>query len=182
MKTISIRQPWADLIVKSGAKQVENRTWKSLYRGPVYIHAGLKVDMQGYAFAEEMGIADLPSPDKIDKGGIIASAEMTDCVTSHGSGWFTGPFGFVLKDVRSFPLIKLPGKLSFFNVPASLMIWKHDADSFYTAGSREGENISQSRIGYISGFCPICEERFREDGLCPECSKAFGPQFRSDDE
>jgi hypothetical protein len=34
MKIISIRQPWASLIV-SGLKDVENRTWRTRYRGRV---------------------------------------------------------------------------------------------------------------------------------------------------
>jgi len=38
MKIISIRQPWAALIV-SGIKDVENRTWPTRYRGQLLIHA-----------------------------------------------------------------------------------------------------------------------------------------------
>jgi ASCH domain-containing protein len=43
MKIISIRQPWASLIV-SGAKDVENRTWPTRYRGPVLVHASQRAD------------------------------------------------------------------------------------------------------------------------------------------
>ena len=43
MKILSIRQPWAALIVH-GFKETENRTWSTSYRGPVLIHAALKVD------------------------------------------------------------------------------------------------------------------------------------------
>jgi hypothetical protein len=43
MKVISIRQPWASLIV-IGAKDVENRTWPTRYRGPVLIHASQRAD------------------------------------------------------------------------------------------------------------------------------------------
>jgi hypothetical protein len=38
-KALSIRQPWAHLIV-AGIKQIENRTWTTRYRGPLLIHAG----------------------------------------------------------------------------------------------------------------------------------------------
>lgn len=38
MKVLSIQQPWAHLIV-SGCKDVENRGWKTDYRGPLFIHA-----------------------------------------------------------------------------------------------------------------------------------------------
>jgi hypothetical protein len=40
MRTLSIRQPWAWLIV-NGHKPVENRDWATSFRGPVLIHAGL---------------------------------------------------------------------------------------------------------------------------------------------
>jgi hypothetical protein len=43
MKIISIRQPWADLIV-NGSKNIENRSWPTSYRGPVLIHASLNAN------------------------------------------------------------------------------------------------------------------------------------------
>ena len=45
MKVLSIRQPWAWAIV-AGFKPVENRTWKTGYRGPLLIHAGLREDVE----------------------------------------------------------------------------------------------------------------------------------------
>jgi hypothetical protein len=39
LKAISIRQPWAWLIV-NGYKDIENRIWAAKLRGPVLIHAG----------------------------------------------------------------------------------------------------------------------------------------------
>lgn len=38
MKTITIKHPWAQLICM-GIKDVENRTWKTNYRGRLLIHA-----------------------------------------------------------------------------------------------------------------------------------------------
>ena len=40
LKAISIRQPWAWLIV-NGYKDVENRVWFAKLRGRVLIHAGV---------------------------------------------------------------------------------------------------------------------------------------------
>lgn len=37
-KAISVRQPWADLIVR-GIKNIENRKWTHRYRGPLLIHS-----------------------------------------------------------------------------------------------------------------------------------------------
>lgn len=41
MKTISIRQPFASLICR-GIKTIENRSWKTNYRGKLLIHASGK--------------------------------------------------------------------------------------------------------------------------------------------
>lgn len=38
MKALSIKQPWASLIAH-GIKNIENRTWKTHFRGRIYIHA-----------------------------------------------------------------------------------------------------------------------------------------------
>ena len=43
MKAISIRQPWAWLIV-NGYKDVENRTWYTSHRGPLLICASKALD------------------------------------------------------------------------------------------------------------------------------------------
>jgi hypothetical protein len=42
MKTLTVRQPWASLIV-TGAKDVENRSWPTSYRGTLLIHAGVRL-------------------------------------------------------------------------------------------------------------------------------------------
>lgn len=41
MKTITVKQPWASLIVE-GIKDIENRTWKTNFRGRVLVHAAAK--------------------------------------------------------------------------------------------------------------------------------------------
>jgi len=38
MKAITLTQPWATLIA-IGAKQIETRSWRTFYRGPLAIHA-----------------------------------------------------------------------------------------------------------------------------------------------
>jgi hypothetical protein len=50
---LSIRQPWASLIV-AGLKPVENRSWRVRYRGPLLIHAGQRVDVDGLALARDL--------------------------------------------------------------------------------------------------------------------------------
>jgi hypothetical protein len=110
VKALSIRQPWAYLIV-AGHKDIENRTWRGHYRGRFLVHAPQSISQSGVAFAERMGItlpADLP------RGGIVGSVEMVDCVQAHASPWFEGPFGFVLRDAKALPFQPCLGRLSFF--------------------------------------------------------------------
>ena len=40
MKVLSIKEPFATL-VKDGVKRYETRSWKTNYRGEIYIHASL---------------------------------------------------------------------------------------------------------------------------------------------
>lgn len=39
MKALTIKEPWASLII-NGYKKYEFRSWKTNYRGKVLIHAG----------------------------------------------------------------------------------------------------------------------------------------------
>ena len=121
MKALSIRQPWASLIIQ-GYKPVENRTWKSNYRGPLLIHAAKKYDYDGEWWIKENFQYDPEMAATMEKakgtmGGIIGSVSMIDCVTEHDSPWFAGPYGFVFLRPKSMGFKPLPGKLSFFDVP-----------------------------------------------------------------
>lgn len=49
IKTISLKQPWATLLVL-GVKTIETRSWASAYRGPLAIHASASTDKDLMAF------------------------------------------------------------------------------------------------------------------------------------
>jgi hypothetical protein len=128
MKAISIRQPWAWLIVH-GHKDVENRTWPTHFRGPVLIHAGATMTKADYEacviFISGMQTSwRLPAYDilKAQCGGIVGEAEIVDCVTQSESPWFVGEFGFVVRDARPLAFQRCKGALSFFTAqpPASV--------------------------------------------------------------
>jgi hypothetical protein len=118
MKALSIRQPWAWLIV-NGHKDIENRCWKTHFRGKIYVQAskGMTQDEYNQAFviAGDHGI-DLPYPNDLERGGIVGTVEIVDCVDEHASPWFFGEFGFVLKNANPLPFRPLKGALGFFNV------------------------------------------------------------------
>jgi hypothetical protein len=113
VKILSIRQPWASLITR-GSKNIENRSWPTHYRGLILIHASLKLDKQGCI---DHGL----DPAKLETGGIVGMAEIADCVMSHKSRWFGGPYGFVLKNRRPLPFVKWPGALGLRDVPKRLL-------------------------------------------------------------
>ena len=119
---LSIRQPWAWLIV-NGHKPVENRDWRTNYRGPVLIHAGKTKDPENYAamqICELLGI-ELPPLDDLPRGGIVGEATLYDCVTEYDSPWFFGEHGFLLRDARPLPFVPLRGWLNFFNVDPAVL-------------------------------------------------------------
>lgn len=68
MKALTISQPFASLIA-SGEKWIENRTWETLYRGPLAIHAG-----KGTQYLSRTQIKQYPT------GAIIAVAQLVACV------------------------------------------------------------------------------------------------------
>lgn len=41
---LSVRQPWAELILR-GQKTIELRSWKTGYRGPLWLHTGVAQDL-----------------------------------------------------------------------------------------------------------------------------------------
>jgi hypothetical protein len=112
MKIITIRQPWAHLIV-NGSKNIENWTWATSYRGPVLIHASLNVN-RALCLKHRLDLKTLK------RGGVIGIAEIADCVNMHPSRWFIGPYGFVLRKRRPLPFIKWKGALGLREVPSRL--------------------------------------------------------------
>ena len=133
MKAISVRQPWAWLIIHGG-KDIENRTWPTKFRGRVLVHAAKGTTDQEYidgwrfAYRAKPDLETDSVPELIrrmafnlDRGGIIGSVEIVDCVSVSDSPWFSGPFGFVLRDPVSIEFRPLRGKLGFFDVPLEAM-------------------------------------------------------------
>jgi len=90
MKTLTVKQPWASLIVE-GIKDIENRTWKTKFRGRVLVHAGKNCAFD-YLMPDGRMISDTTDKlgwhyDNIPHGSIIGSVEIVDCVINHESIW-----------------------------------------------------------------------------------------------
>ncbi|MDD2707543.1 MAG: ASCH domain-containing protein [Verrucomicrobiae bacterium] len=121
MIALSIRQPWAWLIMSAG-KDIENRNWLTKYRGPVLVHAakGMTEDeyYEAVAFvAEEVDPSiSIPNMEELQRGGIVGKVDIVDCATSSPSRWFVGKYGFVLAEPHPLPFFPCRGALGFFNV------------------------------------------------------------------
>lgn len=120
MMTLSIRQPWAWLILNAG-KDIENRDWRTDRRGRFLIHAGKGMTRDEYESGESMLWLDpgvqLPPFEALERGGIVGSVELVDCVTDSESEWFFGKYGFVLREPKILPFMPYRGQLGFFEVP-----------------------------------------------------------------
>ena len=123
MIALSIRQPWANLILKAG-KDIENRCWPTKFRGRILIHAAkgcthAELEDALYFAAEACGTRYTVDLKTIPRGGVIGSVEIIDCVSASTSPWFVGEFGFALRDPQPLPFTPWKGQLGFFDVPDS---------------------------------------------------------------
>lgn len=111
MKAITIKQPWASLIVH-GIKDIENRTWRTNFRGRVLIHASADNRLMNIPPSEFMTGDQCVAIDKVRfpnknwrlYSAIIGSVEIVDCVQNHPSIWAEQteviPLGNVLDDLK----------------------------------------------------------------------------------
>lgn len=118
MQAITIRQPWAWAIVQ-GAKDIENRSWNTRFRGTLAIHAGKGYDgFDGWP----RGV-DRCDRENLAFGAIIGVADIVDVVTRSRSKWYyPGNFGFVLKNARALKRpIACMGSLGVWKVPPRIV-------------------------------------------------------------
>jgi len=99
MVAISIRQPWAEFVV-GGRKKIENRTWKSNYRGVLLIHASQREDtkwksalehVQGRIEAEQYlsqkVIGRMGRAIEYPKRALVGAVIMVECNLVNDDGW-----------------------------------------------------------------------------------------------
>ena len=120
MKALSVRQPWAWLIIHGG-KDIENRSWRTHFRGRFLVHASAGCSRSEYEdacqYAQMLGAPKPPPFEQLERGGIVGSVELTDCVDDSESYWFEGDWGFVVRDPTPLPFRPYKGQLGFFEVP-----------------------------------------------------------------
>lgn len=139
MKALSIKQPWASLIAH-GIKDIENRKWKTHFRGRIYIHASANDSGALYELLNDKQIdatnnhwTDSPYPNR-PLSAIIGEVDIIDCVVNHPSIWAEKTFmyeydeqveenpigkpiwNWVLANPILYhkPILNVKGKLSFW--------------------------------------------------------------------
>lgn len=124
MKAISLKQPWAWLMV-NGHKNVENRDRRTNYRGMILVHASLSADEDCYAFVRTTfpRIRQImPTIQELQRGGIVGKFDIIDCVEEHPSDWFFGKFGYVVRNALPLPFVRCRGSVTIpFDVPNELL-------------------------------------------------------------
>jgi ASCH domain len=118
MKALSVRQPFAWLIC-AGIKDVENRSRATKHRGPILIHAGkawAERDLLEDAVHCAEGWCERKVPKRLQRGGFVGVATITEVVEESESEWFAGPVGYVLTAGRHLPFEAYKGKLGLFEV------------------------------------------------------------------
>ena len=96
IKTLSIRQPWASLIIH-GHKPVENRSWRVAHRGPLLIHASKQFSLGEEDFLLSAILECLPDDlveaigsipwSDLPRGAIIGQVNLVDIVRDIDSPW-----------------------------------------------------------------------------------------------
>lgn len=152
MKAVSIQQPWASLIAH-GIKDIENRTWRTHFRGRVYVHASAKqygtpIELlnENQIKSLQNGFCELHYP----KSAIIGEVDIVDCVINHPSIWaektpesvknykgnpFDKPptiYNWVLANPVFYekPILNVKGKLSFWE-PTPNQICRNCGDKYF---------------------------------------------------
>ena len=125
MKVLSIKEPWASLIM-NGTKKIKTRSWKTKYRGEIYIHASLSktkiTKPEVYELIKDMNFKC---------GYIICKCNLVDCIymtdeyvndmkTNHYEEYIcghyeVGRYAWIVEDVRVIEPIEAKGKLGLWN-------------------------------------------------------------------
>jgi hypothetical protein len=123
-KALTIRQPWAWATIYGG-KDIENRRWRTTYRGPLLIHAGQRVDL---AATEEL-LWTMADPESIGlpraaweaRGAFIGVVFLADILTDSPSRWaIPGWYHWVLEFPSPIePAVRYRGRQRLWTPPAA---------------------------------------------------------------
>lgn len=127
MKVLSVKEPFATLIT-NGIKRIETRSWKTNYRGELFIHSS------GKNIAKEFLINDfvinLIKNMDMNYGNIICKCNLVDCIymddefienikknqIEYNCGEYkVGRYAWIIDDIKTIYPIPTKGKLNIWN-------------------------------------------------------------------
>ena len=128
MKVLSLTEPFATLILEK-KKLIETRSWKTNYRGELYIHASqTKVSKNDL---EDKGLMSLLGNKNMNLGYIICKCKLVDCIymtkeyveeikknnyQEYICGIYEeGRYAWILEDIETIKPIKSKGQLNVWN-------------------------------------------------------------------
>lgn len=119
VKTLTIRQPWAWLIV-NGLKDVENRSWSTRYRGPLVIQSAARIGNRSEFFALCRDIERETGkrlPADFTLGSTEGIVTLSDIITNSRSIWaYDGDYHWILTNPIRLPNISISGKLGLWDL------------------------------------------------------------------
>lgn len=88
LPVLTLRRPWGFAVAYAG-KDVENRTQRTHYRGPLAIHSGLRMDDVSEEkldwIAAQAGLSRAEMADLDVPGAVVAVVDVVDCHKSIGA-------------------------------------------------------------------------------------------------
>ena len=127
MKVISIKEPFATWIMNK-MKLIETRSWKTNYRGELYIHASGK--SLAKEFLNNQYVFELIKDLDMNYGNIICKVNLVDCIymdekflkkikknkQEYNLGKYElGRYAWVFEDIVPITPIEAKGKLNIWN-------------------------------------------------------------------
>ena len=117
MKTLSLKQPWAELILQ-GKKKIELRKWNTKFRGKFLIHSSKIPDRESML---KFNFKNLPLGFIVGKANLIDvkkyenSSEFLKDKNLHLADSSWGNYGFLLKNAKRINPIPAKGNLNFWD-------------------------------------------------------------------
>ena len=127
MKVLSIKEPFASLI-KEGHKKIETRSFKTSYRGEIYVHASIKKVTDNYE--DNKVLNELMKNLNYNYGNIICKANLVDCklmdekfleeIKNNSQEkslgiYKLGRYAWILEDIEIIDSIPAKGNLNIWN-------------------------------------------------------------------
>jgi hypothetical protein len=124
MRALTVCQPWAWAIIH-GMKRIENRTWRTDYRGPLAIHAGKS---RAWLKPHDTILPDgshHPPASELIFGAIVGMVDVIDCIplaSCRDDPFAFGPYCWILHNPRPLAVpVPCAGHLGLWMPPVGLL-------------------------------------------------------------